>query len=89
MELAITAAKIDKEVIALVGACHKKATQILEDNIDKLHELADYLLEKETITGDEFMRILNNEDPEKAKSPAETAEVQESKNEESTNKEEN
>ena len=84
-----TAAKIDKEVIALVGACHKKATQILEDNIDKLHELADYLLEKETITGDEFMRILNNEDPEKAKAPAETAEVQESKNEESTNKEEN
>ena len=86
--LAETAAKIDKEVIALVGACHKKATQILEDNIDKLHELADYLLEKETITGDEFMRILNNEDPEKAKSPAETEGKSEAV-EVSTNKEEN
>ena len=63
-------------------SCHKKATQILEDNIDKLHELADYLLEKETITGDEFMRILNNEDPEKAKSISEEVEV-------SINKEEN
>lgn len=88
-----TAAKIDKEVIALVGACHKKATQILEDNIDKLHELADYLLEKETITGDEFMRILNNEDPEKAKAPVETEEKKEevsvNEMEVSTNKEEN
>lgn len=57
-----TSAKIDKEVIALVGNCHKKATQILEENIDKLHELAEYLLEKETITGDEFMNILNGKD---------------------------
>ena len=38
---------------------HEKATQILLENRDKLDELANYLYEKETITGDEFMRILN------------------------------
>ena len=38
---------------------HEKAIGILKDNLDKLHELAKYLLEKETITGDEFMAILN------------------------------
>ncbi|WP_300282485.1 ATP-dependent zinc metalloprotease FtsH [Peptacetobacter sp.] len=57
-----TSSKIDKEVIELVSNCHKKATQILEENIDKLHELAEYLLEKETITGEEFMNILNGKD---------------------------
>lgn len=50
-----TAAKIDEEVFKIVKACHKNAIEILENNIDKLHELANYLLEKETITGDEFM----------------------------------
>ncbi|MCC0671261.1 MULTISPECIES: ATP-dependent zinc metalloprotease FtsH [unclassified Clostridioides] len=54
-----TAAKIDEEVFRIVKTCHKKAIEILENNIDKLHELAEYLLEKETITGDEFMEILN------------------------------
>ncbi|MCC0629368.1 MULTISPECIES: ATP-dependent zinc metalloprotease FtsH [unclassified Clostridioides] len=54
-----TAAKIDEEVFKIVKACHKNAIEILENNIDKLHELAEYLLEKETITGDEFMEILN------------------------------
>lgn len=54
-----TAAKIDEEVFKIVKACHKNAIEILENNIDKLHELANYLLEKETITGDEFMEILN------------------------------
>ncbi|EIS9206854.1 ATP-dependent zinc metalloprotease FtsH [Clostridioides difficile] len=53
-----TAAKIDEEVFKIVKACHKNAIEILENNIDKLHELANYLLEKETITGDEFMEIL-------------------------------
>ncbi|MCC0642258.1 MULTISPECIES: ATP-dependent zinc metalloprotease FtsH [unclassified Clostridioides] len=54
-----TAAKIDEEVFRIVKTCHKKAIEILANNIDKLHELAEYLLEKETITGDEFMEILN------------------------------
>lgn len=54
-----TAAKIDEEVFRIIKTCHKNATEILENNIEKLHELAEYLLEKETITGDEFMEILN------------------------------
>ena len=56
-----TAAKIDDEVNSIVRSAHAKAVQILSDNIDKLHELAHFLLEKETITGDEFMAILNKE----------------------------
>ncbi len=54
-----TAAKIDEEVNSIVKNAHAKAVQILSDNIDKLHELAHFLLEKETITGEEFMAILN------------------------------
>ncbi len=53
-----TAAQIDREVIAMVKDAHQKALTILKDNEAKLHELAEYLLEKETITGDEFMQIL-------------------------------
>ncbi|MGI5905535.1 MAG: ATP-dependent zinc metalloprotease FtsH [Candidatus Pararuminococcus gallinarum] len=53
-----TSAKIDEEVLALIKSAHEKAIGILKDNIDKLHELAHYLLEKETITGEEFMAIL-------------------------------
>ncbi len=56
-----TAAKIDAEVNDIVRKSHQKAVQILKDNIDKLHELAAFLLEKETITGEEFMDILNKE----------------------------
>ena len=54
-----TATKIDKEVVEIIRTAHEKAIGILKDNLDKLHELAKYLLEKETITGDEFMAILN------------------------------
>lgn len=50
---------IDKKVVELVKKQHDKAYRILEDNIAKLHELAKYLYENETITGEEFMRILN------------------------------
>ena len=50
---------IDKKVVELVKKQHDKAYIILEDNIAKLHELAKYLYENETITGEEFMRILN------------------------------
>ncbi len=55
-----TATAIDKEVIATIQAAHTKAIEILRENYDKLHELAAYLLEKETITGEEFMNILNS-----------------------------
>ena len=54
-----TATKIDKEVVEIIRTAHEKAIGNLKDNMDKLHELAKYLLEKETITGDEFMAILN------------------------------
>ena len=57
-----TAAKIDEEVNAIVKNAHEKAAQILSDNIEKLHELAKFLLEKETITGEEFMEILNKKE---------------------------
>ena len=53
-----TAAQIDEEVIATVKAAHEKAIKILQDNMDVLHRLAHHLLEKETITGDEFMSVL-------------------------------
>ena len=54
-----TAAKIDQQVVELVKRQHEKASRILSDNREKLDELAEYLYEKETITGDEFMTILN------------------------------
>ena len=53
-----TAAKIDEEVLELIRSAHEKAIAILKENMEKLHELAHYLLEKETITGEEFMEIL-------------------------------
>ena len=56
-----TAAKVDEEVLNIIKEAHKKASKILSDNLDKLHELSNYLLEKETITGQEFMKILNDE----------------------------
>ena len=54
-----TAEKIDEQVVAMIGAARKKADCLLRENEAKLHELAKYLLEKETITGEEFMRLLN------------------------------
>lgn len=62
-----TAANIDAAVIAMVKEAHDKAVGILQENMEKLDEIAAYLLEKETITGEEFMTILNKEkDSEKA-----------------------
>lgn len=52
-------AEIDRQVVALVKRQHEKALKILEENREKLDELAGYLYEKETITGEEFMNILN------------------------------
>ena len=57
-----TQCEIDQKVVALVKAQHAKAVQILTDNRAKLDELAQYLYQKETITGDEFMEILNRND---------------------------
>ena len=54
-----TQSKIDQQVIALVKKQHEKALEILRENREKLDELAKFLYEKETITGEEFMHILN------------------------------
>ena len=54
-----TAREIDRKVIESVRSQYEKAKKLLSDNLDKLHELAKYLYEKETITGEEFMEILN------------------------------
>ena len=54
-----TAARVDAEVIAIVDRAHQRARQILKDNEPALHKLAEHLLERETITGEEFMQLLN------------------------------
>ena len=54
-----TQTEIDRQVVALVKKQHEKAIQILLENRAKLDELAQFLFERETITGDEFMQILN------------------------------
>ena len=59
-----TSAKIDGEVLSIIKEAHEKALRILEENKDKLHELAAFLLEKETITGVEFMEILTGKPAE-------------------------
>ncbi|MBR4501644.1 MAG: ATP-dependent zinc metalloprotease FtsH [Clostridia bacterium] len=58
-----TSTLIDKEVNAIVSRAHEKARKILSDNMDALHRLAEYLLQKETITGEEFMHILRQDAP--------------------------
>ena len=68
---AATQNQIDKQVVELVKKQHDKAKKLLEENRDKLDELAAHLYESETITGDEFMKILKPETTE----TAETAEA--------------
>ena len=58
-----TSTKIDQEVLSIIKSAHKKAMNILKENEEKLHEISKYLLERETITGEEFMEILNGEKP--------------------------
>ncbi len=53
-----TAYQADQEVLEIIKTCHARASEILSANIQKLHELAAYLLEKETITGEEFMAVM-------------------------------
>lgn len=55
-----TAAIIDKEVNSIIASAHRRAMDILSENADKLHEIAELLLEKETISGDEFMAVLDS-----------------------------
>ena len=56
-----TSTKIDEEVLSIIKSAHQKAMNILKENEEKLHELSKFLLEKETITGEEFMEILNRD----------------------------
>ncbi|SFL06474.1 cell division protease FtsH [Paenibacillus sp. 1_12] len=58
-----TASKIDEEVLKIIKTSHKTALRILEENKEKLHEITKYLMEKETISGEEFMGILNRKQP--------------------------
>ena len=54
-----SAGKVDEEVLSIIRSAHEKAIEILRGNMQKLNELSQYLLERETITGEEFMEILN------------------------------
>ena len=54
-----TGNKIDEKVQKIISAAHMRAIEILKENMDELHEIADFLLKEETITGEEFMEILN------------------------------
>ena len=65
---------LDKKVVDVVRKQHEKATKILTDNIGKLHEIAKYLYEHETITGEEFMKILE-EKPVEIEAPQENTEA--------------
>ena len=67
-----TAAKIDAKVLEIIRAAHEKAIGLLRAHEADLHRLAQYLLEKETITGDEFMNLLEGKDPLAPRPKAET-----------------
>ena len=67
-----TAAQVDAKVVEIVQAEHRKAYQMLADNKRKLDEIAQYLYEKETISGEEFMRILNAQPQLPAATPADS-----------------
>ena len=58
-----TAEKVDEEVLEIIKQAHEKAMNILKDDVEKLHQLAAFLMERESITGEEFMHILNDEYP--------------------------
>ena len=54
-----TQTKIDKKVTEIIGEQYRRAIEMLQEHMPKLHEIAKYLYEHETITGEEFMKILN------------------------------
>ena len=55
-----TATEVDREVMRILKEAYDEAKRILSENMDALHRISDYLIKKETITGKEFMEILNN-----------------------------
>jgi len=57
-----TGNKIDEKVQSIISQAHMRAIEILKENMDKLHEISDFLLKEETITGEEFMEILNRKE---------------------------
>ena len=63
-----TGNKIDEKVQQIINAAHLRAIEILKENMDKLHEISAYLLKEETITGEQFMEILNGKKQEDVKS---------------------
>ena len=71
-----TGNKIDEKVQAIISAAHMRARQILEENMDKLHEISNFLLKEETITGEEFMEILEG----KKDAPVDKEELRENTN---------
>ena len=76
-----TAAKVDDEVLEIIRSCHARAAEILKENRELLDRLARYLLEKETITGKEFMEIYNKslkkDEPESVEEDKEKTELSE------------
>lgn len=54
-----TAADVDREVLNIIKEAHQKACQLIAEHLDIVHEAADYLLDKETISGEEFMAIVS------------------------------
>jgi cell division protease FtsH len=68
-----TKTMVDKEVVKVLKDCYEKAMNLLKDNLTALHEIAEFLIDKETITGDQFMEIFNKVNAEKeAEATAET-----------------
>lgn len=57
-----TGSRADAEILNIIKSCHKKAADILKENTEALHRIAEFLIEKETISGEEFMEILNQAD---------------------------
>ena len=57
-----TGSRADAEILNIIKSCHKKAADILKENTEALHRIAEFLIEKETISGEEFMEILNQTD---------------------------
>jgi cell division protease FtsH len=78
----ITVAQLDKEVLGVIKSCHQKAIDIIKTNREALDKISDYLITKETITGEEFMKILNEVDGVEVKEAVKEAVTEEAKTEE-------
>ena len=57
-----TGSRADAEILNIIKSCHKKAVDVLKENTEALHRIAEFLIEKETISGEEFMEFLNQAD---------------------------